>query len=65
MRCFSLINWKTIPKISEKYYNHGIGVLAHAEMAELADAPDLGSGILTDVGVQLPLSAPFLIQIAE
>ena len=26
-------------------------------MAELADAPDLGSGVY-DVGVQVPLSAP-------
>lgn len=26
-------------------------------MAELADVPDLGSGVL-DVGVQIPLSAP-------
>ena len=28
----------------------------YADMAELADAPDLGSGVL-DVGVQIPLSA--------
>lgn len=26
-------------------------------MAELADAPDLGSGV-TDVGVRVPLAAP-------
>ena len=29
----------------------------YADVAELADAPDLGSGV-TDVGVQVPSSAP-------
>ena len=32
-------------------------VVLHADMAELADAPDLGSGIF-DVQVQVLLSAP-------
>ena len=31
--------------------------LLHADMAELADALDLGSSV-SDVGVQVPLSAP-------
>ena len=31
--------------------------LLHADMAELADALDLGSSVF-DVGVQVPLSAP-------
>ena len=31
--------------------------LLHADMAELADALDLGSSV-SDVGVQIPLSAP-------
>ena len=31
--------------------------ILNAAMAELADAPDLGSGV-TDVGVRVPLAAP-------
>ena len=31
--------------------------MLHAVVAELADAPDLGSGVL-DVGVQVPSAAP-------
>ena len=33
----------------------------HADVAELADAPDLGSGVLY-VGVQVPSSAPLLFK---
>ena len=33
-----------------------------AEVAELADAPDSGSGVGNHVGVQIPPSAPFLSQ---
>lgn len=31
-----------------------------AAVAELADAPDLGSGV-NDVGVQVPLAAPYRV----
>ena len=32
-------------------------LISYADVAELADAPDLGSGVY-DVGVQVPSSAP-------
>ena len=36
----------------------------YADVAELADAPDLGSGVY-DVGVQVPPSALYLNQLTD
>ena len=41
------------------YFRISLPYSKNADVAELADAPDLGSGV-TDVGVQVPSSAPNL-----
>lgn len=43
-----------------KFYNIVIHVLyVYADVAESADALDLGSSVIFDIGVQVPSSAPF------
>ena len=52
---------KIVDTLILNYYYLTIIYLIYADVAELADAPDLGSGAY-GVGVRLPSSAPIYIE---